>query len=153
MSTAPETSNVPTYPSATAAFSANPDHKQVLIAMVVATKNTLPFVTDESMDLAPDPRPPEDKRGHHEEGRTICVHSFGVLPAYQGRGLGKVLMKSYQQRMESSGIADRMALLSHEGLVRMYTGLGFSNKGKSDVKFGGGGWTSLVSNVSCSILW
>ena len=75
------------------------------------------------------------------------MHSFGVLPAYQGRGLGKVLMKSYQQRMESSGIADRMALLSHEGLVGMYTGLGFSNKGKSDVKFGGGGWTSLVSDL------
>ncbi len=56
-----------------------------------------------------------------------------------------MLMKSYEQRMETSGIADRIALLAHEHLVRMYEGMGFADKGKSPVKFGGGGWTSLVS--------
>ena len=53
-------------------------------------------------------------------------------------------MKSYQQRMETSGIADRIALLAHEHLVRMYEGMGFVDKGKSAVKFGGGGWRNLV---------
>ena len=148
MSTAPDTNTVPTYNSASPAYSANPDHKQVLVGMVIATKTSSNFATDASMEISPLPRPSDDDRGHHEEGRTICVHSFGILPAYQGRGLGKVLMKSYQQRMEGSGIADRVALLAHDGLVSMYTGMGYSNKGKSDVQFGGGGWTNLV----CSCL-
>lgn len=46
--------------------------------------------------------------------------------------------------METSGIADRVALLAHEHLIRMYEGMGFVDKGKSAVKFGGGGWTDLV---------
>ena len=54
-------------------------------------------------------------------------------------------MKSYEQRMETSGIADRIALLAHDHLVKMYEGLGFENRGKSNAKFGGGGWNSLVS--------
>lgn len=53
-------------------------------------------------------------------------------------------MKSYEQRMETSGIADRIALLAHEGLVGMYERMGLVDKGKSEVKFGGGGWNSLV---------
>ena len=54
-------------------------------------------------------------------------------------------MKSYQQRMETSGIADRLALLAHDHLVPMYEGLGFEGRGKSDVRFAGGGWNNLVS--------
>ena len=56
-------------------------------------------------------------------------------------------MKSYQQRMEASGIADRVALLSRDHLVQMYEGLGFEAKGKSDVRFGGGGWNNLASGI------
>lgn len=54
-------------------------------------------------------------------------------------------MKSYEQRMETSGVADRIALVAHEHLVRMYERMGFVDKGRSPVTFGGGGWTSLVS--------
>ena len=46
--------------------------------------------------------------------------------------------------METSGIADRIALLAHDPLVKMYEGLGFESRGKSNVKFGGGGWNDLV---------
>lgn len=57
-------------------------------------------------------------------------------------------MKSYQQRMETSGVADRVTLLAHDHLMQMYEGLGFEAKGKSDVRFGGGGWNSMVSDIS-----
>ena len=57
-------------------------------------------------------------------------------------------MKSYEQRMETSGIADRIALLAHDHLLKMYEGVGFEVRGKSDVKFGGGGWNNLVRLVS-----
>ncbi|KAL9123971.1 MAG: hypothetical protein Q9217_006650, partial [Psora testacea] len=144
-------SSVPTYPTARPLETSDPARKQTLIAMVIAAKTTSPSVTDASMDYPPDyasysstsPRPINENRGHMKEGRTICIHTFGVLPVYQKRGLGKALMRSYQQRMETSGIADRIALLAHEHLVGMYKGLGLDDRGKSEVKFGGGGWTSL----------
>lgn len=50
--------------------------------------------------------------------------------------------------METSGIADRIALLAHDHLVEMYEGMGFEGKGKSNVRFAGGGWNSLVSEIS-----
>ena len=141
-------STVPTYPAAHPADSTQPTRKQTLIAMIIAAKTASATVTDASMEFPPDyashPRAFDDERGHREDGRTICIHTFGVLPAYQKRGLGKVLMKSYQQRMETSGMADRIALLAHGHLVEMYTDMGFENRGKSEVKFGGGGWTDLV---------
>ena len=58
-------------------------------------------------------------------------------------------MKSYQQRMETSGVADRIALLAHDHLVKIYEGMGFEWKGKSDARFGGGGWNNLVSEILC----
>ena len=46
--------------------------------------------------------------------------------------------------METSGIADRIALLAHDHLVEMYEGMGFEGAGKSNVRFAGGGWNDLV---------
>ena len=51
--------------------------------------------------------------------------------------------------METSGIADRIALLAHDHLVDMYEGMGFDSAGKSNVRFAGGGWNDLVSEISC----
>lgn len=117
--------------------------------MIVATKSDASSVTDESMDYPPKYRDaslgPSERRGHHEHGRTICIHTLAVLPALQKQGLGKILMKSYQQRMETSGIADRITLLAHDYLIKMYEGMSFADKGKSEVRFGGGGWNNLVS--------
>ncbi|KAF6224831.1 hypothetical protein HO133_010025 [Letharia lupina] len=148
-STPPNSPNasIPTFSTARPADSASPDLKSVLIAMVISTKTMSPTVTDESMDVAPNWKinlSNTSIHGHREDGRTIAIHSLSVLPAFQGRGLGKTIMKAYQQRMETSGIADRMALLAHDHLEEMYEGMGFENKGKSDVRFAGGGWNSLT---------
>ena len=83
--------------------------------------------------------------GHRDGGRTIAVHSVAILPAYQNRGLGKTIVRSHTQRMETSGIGDRVALLAHDPLINFYEKAGFQNKGKSDVNFGGGGWNDMVS--------
>jgi len=42
-----------------------------------------------------------------------------ILPAFQGRGLGRVLMMAYMQQMNGAGIADRLALIAHD--VRLKT--------------------------------
>ncbi len=82
----------------------------------------------------PDPassEPEDPKIGHKETGRTLCVHSLAVLPQYQKRGLGKTLLKAYLQRMETQGVADRVAIIAHEELIPYYENFGFKNLGKS----------------------
>lgn len=56
-------------------------------------------------------------------------------------------MKSYQQRIESSGIADRLSLVAHDHLISFYEKLGFVNKGASWCEFGGGGWFDVVRTL------
>lgn len=89
----------------------------------------------------------DPKLGHKEAGSTICIHSLAVLPKYQGKGLGKTLMKAYLQRMEGHGVAERTALIAHEELIPYYEKFGYVNKGKSAVKFGGGGWYDMVKEL------
>ena len=106
-------------------------------------------VTDESMGYNPDWHAGEgsanEVRGHQEEGRTLAVHSVAVAPMVQRRGLGKVVLKAYMQRMESAAVDERIALLAHDHLLEWYEGLGFENKGKSSCTFGGGRWSNMVS--------
>lgn len=85
-----------------------------------------------------------DAKGHKENGRTLALHSLAVLPSFQNQGLGKMILKSYMQRMSTSGVADRIVLLAHDGLVTYYESVGFVNNGQSEVTFGGGGWYSMV---------
>lgn len=90
----------------------------------------------------------DPKIGHKEQGRTLCIHSLAVLPAYQKRGLGKTLLKAYIQRMESQGVADRIALIAHDELIPYYEALGFRSLGKSKAQFAGGGWTDMVRDLA-----
>lgn len=60
-------------------------------------------------------------------------------------------MKSHTQRMESSGIADRLSLVAHDHMIRFYEAIGFVNKGASQCEFGAGGWFDMVCvfRISC----
>lgn len=66
-----------------------------------------------------------------------------------------MMLKSYVQRMETSGIGDRIVLLAHDELIKFYENSGFRDQGRSEVKFGGGGWNDMVSNfiAARSISW
>ena len=140
--------------------SSTPSHRAVLLGHVIATLTDALAVTDASMEISksfpshpnylptalppPDPRDAESS-GHRPLGRTIAIHSVCILPTHQNLGLGKTLLKAYMQRMESSGIADRIALLAHPELVGWYVGkFGFEERGESKVTFGGGRWRELV---------
>ncbi|KAF4304839.1 hypothetical protein GTA08_BOTSDO14216 [Botryosphaeria dothidea] len=81
---------------------------------------------------------------HQEEGRTIAIHSLAVEPEFQRRGLGKTLLKAYIQRMQNSGVADRISILTYDRLVPFYESVGFENRGSSKVQYGGGGWVDMV---------
>jgi len=131
--------------------SSAPDRKGVLLGQIIATLTTNELVKDEDMD-APENwqenRQAETGVGHKENGRTLAIHSFAVLPAYQRRGLGTTLLKAYVQRMVEGEVADRISILTYEHLVPYYRVMGFKNLGKSDSKHGGTSWIDMVC-VSC----
>jgi ribosomal protein S18 acetylase RimI-like enzyme len=120
-----------------------------LIGHIIATKTNAFNVSDSSMEI-PEldsygriVSPTNDPRGHHEEGRTIAIHSVVVDPDYQGQAIGTTLLKDYIQRMSTLKHADRFALLAHERLIPFYERVGFESKGVSECKFSGGGWYDL----------
>ena len=89
----------------------------VLIGHVIAAKTDDMTATDKSMDYPRDwnsENPTISDLGHQEAGRTIVLHSVAILPQFQGRGLGRVLMQTYVQQMNGAGIADRLALIAHD---------------------------------------
>ena len=101
---------------------------------------------DDSQQNRPQNDREEEAVGHVEYGRTIAVHSVCTLPTHQHLGLGKTVLKAYIQRMETSGMADRIAILAHPEMVGWYTGnFGFQDRGEAKTQFAGGGWRELVS--------
>jgi GNAT superfamily N-acetyltransferase len=133
------------------------DPEPKLLALVIATRSPAPSVTDASMEIPENwkdrpstlakPGSPEPK-GHQETGGTICIHSLAVLKEHQGKGLGSILIKAYVQRIKDSKIAERIALLAHDHLIKFYVAMGFENMGDSQATFGGGGWNNMVCLMS-----
>ncbi|SMQ51004.1 unnamed protein product [Zymoseptoria tritici ST99CH_3D7] len=140
--TSQETSDAVTAETAAPVYSGAPERKAVLLGHILATKSTNTTVTDGDMAVPSDT--PDAQGGHNHEGRTICIHSIAVLPEYQRRGLGSTLLKAYLQRMDSHGVADRVALIAHDHLIPYYEKFGFVNQGESKAQFGGGGWFDMV---------
>jgi GNAT superfamily N-acetyltransferase len=144
--------------------------KEVLLAHTVSTKCVDAVVTDNAMGLPAefdpsseryqDPKlrgwrssnPSPSLLGHQEAGQTLGLHSLGVLPAYQGKGFGKTILKAYIQRMGDTGVARRIALITHERLINFYKNFGFIYKGRSRVSFGGGDWHDMVRNQNRTCL-
>ncbi|KAK7726266.1 hypothetical protein SLS57_003352 [Botryosphaeria dothidea] len=140
--------HVATVSTAHVVESGAPQRKEFLLAMVCATKTRNELVSDDDMTVPPSwreqPYPSNATVGHQEEGRTIAIHSLAVEPEFQRRGLGKTLLKAYIQRMQNSGVADRISILTYDRLVPFYESVGFENRGPSKVQYGGGGWVDMV---------
>ncbi|KAK4165993.1 polyamine acetyltransferase [Cladorrhinum sp. PSN259] len=119
----------------------------VLLAHIVSTQCRGDVIADDDMDYPKDWRTrggrPADV-GHQDSGRTVGIHSLAVLPKVHGCGIGKMILKSYLQQMQSSGMADRVALICQDYLVSYYERFGFQSLGQSKATFGGGGWTDMV---------
>ncbi|GKT80171.1 polyamine acetyltransferase [Colletotrichum tofieldiae] len=126
--------------------------RMVLLGHVIATLGNGPVVTDEDMAYPENWRSQKSSKdsslGHKVMGRTVCLHSFAILPKLQNCGLGRLLMKAYLQQINESGIADRIALICQDWLVSYYQRFGFKCLGRSKTSFGGDGWNDMVIDLS-----
>ncbi|KAI3528571.1 acetyltransferase [Colletotrichum filicis] len=126
--------------------------KLVLLGHAVATLGDGPVVSDDDMAYPDNWRDQKSAKstdvGHKIMGRTLCLHSFAIDPKLQGLGLGKLLMKSYLQQINNSGVADRIALICKDWLVSYYQRFGFKRVGPSKASFAGGGWNDMVIELS-----
>jgi predicted GNAT family N-acyltransferase len=127
--------------------STDTDRKRLLLAHIIATKSASRLVTDAAMDFPKDWQTKyhlSPSVGHDELGDTVCIHSLCVHPDLAGRGLGRILLKSYVQRIKDSGVAKRVALICRDRLVGYYEKAGFSKVGPSKCQYGGGNWVDMV---------
>ncbi|RWR00047.1 acyl-CoA N-acyltransferase [Paecilomyces variotii] len=84
--------------------------------------------------------------GNDPNGRKIGVHSLAIRSEYQGKGIGRALMKEYIHFLRGSNeSADSVVLITYDRLVRFYESVGFRNLGTSSCTFGGLVWNALVS--------
>lgn len=86
--------------------------------------------------------------GHQEQGGTVALHSLAVSKEHQRKGLGTILLKAYIERIKSAKIAERISLLAHDNLIKFYQSFGFVDEGRSEAKFGGIQWNSMVSTIT-----
>jgi GNAT superfamily N-acetyltransferase len=87
---------------------------------------------------------PSSGTGHNEDGETVCLHSLCVHPDFQGKGLGRVLLTAYIQRIRDAGVAKRIALICREKFIGFYESAMFKKVGESKCQYGGGGWFDMV---------
>jgi ribosomal protein S18 acetylase RimI-like enzyme len=84
-----------------------------------------------------------DNYGHVDTGKTIAVHQMAIHKDYHRKGLGKILLKEFMQRMKQSGIAKRLVLIARDQNVKFYEKVGFDERGGSNTKIAGGGWKNM----------
>lgn len=81
--------------------------------------------------------------GNVDAGKTIGIHSVVIDPKYQGMKLGALLLKDYIQKMSQQYVAETIALLCKEKLIKFYSSVGFTDKGISECRFGGEEWHDM----------
>lgn len=142
--TQPRASTAETASTANPVYSGTPARKSVLLGHVIATKIDGDRISPDDKTLRAD-----NSGTHKPYGRTIAIQSFAVLPAFQNHGLGTMLLRSYIQRIEGSGLAEHIAIVAAESKVEYMKWFGFQRKGPSKAGHGGSEqWIDLALEVS-----
>lgn len=77
------------------------------------------------------------------QGGFIAVQSLSVHPAYQGQGLGTLLLAALKELAVQQNRAG-ISLTCHDELVTYYQMNGFSDEGLSESSHGGASWWNMV---------
>jgi len=103
-----------------------------LIAFICSTLTSSPTLTHESMQR------------HEPLGEYLAIHSVCVQDQHRNKGVAKGLLNEYLKRVNEQGRVKGIRLISKRHLVPMYEGVGFTNKGKSQVVHGKDPWFELA---------
>lgn len=83
--------------------------------------------------------------GNHKYGDNIAIHSVAISPEYQGKRVGRALVRAYLEHLGRGSFgANKVVLIAHDYLVNFYESVGFKNQGKSQSNFAGGVWFDMV---------
>ncbi|KAJ5482087.1 hypothetical protein N7475_000899 [Penicillium sp. IBT 31633x] len=128
-----------------------------LIGHVIAVRSPYSRITDGSMDMPknwrslPDDEPVfinDELVGNHKDGESIAIHSVAISPDYQGKKVGRALMRAYIEHLARGCFgASRVVLIAHDYLVKFYESVGFKNQGKSPSNFAGGVWFDMTFDL------
>ena len=84
-----------------------------------------------------------DIKLHKPDGKNVMLLGLDVLPAYRGQGLAREIMYAYLRREHENG-RKMIALTCLKPKVKMYTRMGYQNKGISQSAWGGEQWYDMV---------
>ncbi|KAJ5950967.1 uncharacterized protein N7479_009380 [Penicillium vulpinum] len=130
-----------------------------LIGHVIAVRSPYTRITDGSMSMPenwrtlPDDEPVfvnDELIGNHKYGDTIAIHSVAISPEYQGKKVGRALVRAYIEHLGRGRFgAGRVVLIAHDYLVNFYESVGFKNQGRSQSNFAGGVWFDMTYSFEC----
>lgn len=84
-----------------------------------------------------------DAKLHKPDGENVMLLGLDVLPVYRGQGLAREIMFEYLRREQENG-RKMAALTCLQSKVKMYTKMGYRNKGISQSSWGGEQWYDMV---------
>ncbi|CAG8887117.1 unnamed protein product [Penicillium egyptiacum] len=127
-----------------------------LIGHVIAVRSPYTRITDGSMAMPENWRSLDDEPvfvndeliGNHKYGDSIAIHSVAISPEYQGKKVGRALVRAYLEHLGRGCFgASKVVLIAHDYLVNFYESVGFKNQGKSPSNFAGGVWFDMTFDL------
>ena len=101
--------------------------------------------------LSPSQSLTHDSMSKHVSGSSsVCLHSVTIIPAYRRKGIASALLREYISRLSAAGVYERILLITHEELQRLYEGVGFEFVGLSPVQHGSRPWYEMRKVLSRS---
>jgi GNAT superfamily N-acetyltransferase len=104
---------------------------RTLIGIIMSTRSSSPVLTHSSMT------------SHDPKGSSVCVHGICIRKEYRRRGIATDLLREYVQQVSKIQGIERILLLCHEELQRLYVRAGFELVGKSEVVHGSKEWWEM----------
>ncbi len=87
-----------------------------------------------------------DASTHDPQGPHIMLVGLGVLPAYQGQGLGKELLRRYTETAKKEG-RKALYLTCHPEMMKFYHALGFEEIGTAASQWSGDAWREMKCSL------
>lgn len=106
-----------------------------LVGYVCSTATESPTLTHDSMFT------------HQPAGTLLCIHSVVVSPSFRRQGIATRILKEYINTVKKQGKIRQVRLLCKDGLVGLYSGVGFQVVGPSSVVHGADQWIEMVHEI------